>query len=488
MSITHYLNGETWGFPGRAVEHIETHAAHVFLVEDRAYKIKKPVKLPYLDFSTRELRRDVLTRELELNRRFAPDLYLGLIAIGGEPVLEMVRFDTAAMLSSIADAHGVSATLAGQLAQTAAEAHAKAPRHAIKGSAIMAGLNAQLAKAFMASPDIFDSRAARDFIFRYETMLSTLTPLLDRRSGQGLIRYCHGDMHCANIVLQNGKPVLFDCIEFSDRIATIDVLYDLAYLLMDLVRRGEHAAANIVLNRYMLLRRSEEDLSGLAALPLFLATRAGVRALVMADLAHELDAASSQSQRREAQDYFARSLFFLKPAPPVLVCVGGLSGTGKSTIAKALAPRVGGSPGAIHVRSDVERKALAGVAELDRLPKEAYAPAAAGGVYCHLLARAETALKAGHAVILDAVYAREEERHAAEALARKLRVAFRGIWLEAPPETLRTRVAARTGDASDADLAVVEKQLAYNLGRLTWTRINAEGSPAQVLSRFPAIL
>ena len=215
-------------------------------------------------------------------------------------------------------------------------------------------------------------------------------------------------MHCGNIVLLEGKPTLFDAIEFSEKIATIDVLYDLAFLLMDLGRRGERRVANLVLNRYLHLRRAEEDLSGLAALPLFLATRAGVRALVTADLVHELEADASAKQRKDALEYFRASMAWLKPVQPRLICVGGLSGSGKSTLAARLAHDIGLAPGALHVRSDVERKVLAGVDETVHLPPESYSAAASEATYRAIFQRAKAALKAGHSVILDAVFAREE--------------------------------------------------------------------------------
>ncbi len=374
MVNPNFLKGEMWGFPGSPVEHVETHAAHVFLCGDRAFKIKKAVKLPYLDFSTVALRRVVLERELAVNRIFAPDLYVGLAEKEGEPVLVMKRFDPEAMLSWHVNHGGIDDWLAAALAKTVASAHRLAPPAEGSGAAIMAGLGAQLSTAFSASPDLFAGPDTIEFRTLYEDALRRLRPLLDLRSAQGLVRRCHGDLHCANIVILDGGPVLFDAIEFSERIATIDVLYDLAFLIMDLWRNRQFRAANIVLNRYLHWRRAEEDLSGLGALPLFLATRAGVRAVVTADLAHERVVTDSAKERNTALDYFRASIAFLKPQKPQLICLGGLSGTGKSTLAAMLAPSVGPPPGALHIRSDIERKVLAGVAETARLTPEHYSP------------------------------------------------------------------------------------------------------------------
>lgn len=483
-----YLKGKTWGFPDKPVAHVETHAAKVFLVGDRAFKMKKAVKLPYLDFSTVEKRRAVLADELEINRAFAPDLYLGLTEVEGEPALVMRRFEAQAMLSHIAEHAGISDELASDLARMAAVSHAIAPERAVPGSRIMVGLGRQLDQAFAASPDLFEPSAARHLAERYSEALSALAPLLDRRAEQGLVRRCHGDMHCANIVVIGNHPVLFDAIEFSETIATIDVLYDLAFLLMDLARRGERQVANIVFNRYLDLRRGEEDLSGLAALPLFLATRAGVRALVTADRAHEMMPASSHGERAEALGYFRSALAHLAPRQPRLVSIGGLSGTGKSTLARHLAPFIGSPPGSLHVRSDVERKVLAKVAETMRLDASHYTEEVSALVYRTVIDRAQRTLAAGHSVVVDAVFAKEDERHAVEDLARRSGAAFLGIWLEAPPAILKSRVTHRHGDASDATADVVERQLHYDIGAIDWQRLDASGSLEVILTRAKGLL
>jgi hypothetical protein len=475
-------DGAAWGFPGEKVVEVETHAARVFLVGDRAFKMKKPVRLPYLDFSTVGQRRAALQHELEINRLFVDGLYLGLIEKSGEPVLVMRRFPKEDELQHLVGQGPLPDQLSEALAHMAATAHRAAPPVSRDGAAVMQGLHDQLARAFVSSPGIFPQADARRFDLAHQRRLDRLAPLLRQRANDGLLRRCHGDMHCANIVLLEGKPALFDAIEFDDRIAEIDVLYDLAFLLMDLLRHGQDRAANIVLNRYVDERRSEDTPAGLAALPLFLATRAGVRALVRADLVRQHADEQREAERREALAYFHRGLAFLDPAPPRLVAIGGLSGTGKSTLARSLAPFLPPAPGAIHVRTDIERKRLAGVGELERLPAEAYAPEMAEKVYRAVLERAGEVLRAGHSVIVDAVFAVPQERRDAESLARRLCAGFEGIWLDADPATMKSRVTARRGDASDATADVVDRQLVYDLGEISWHRIDASGAPDRTLT------
>ncbi len=476
-----FLSGATWGFSCSPVEHIETHAAHVFLVADRAFKIKKDVKLPYLDFSTVEKRRAVLHREFAINRRYAPQIYIGVIEKEGEPVLVMHRFDGAQLLSRLIGHTQMDDALATILAAAIVRSHVIAERAETPGAEIMAGLGAQLSQAYRSSADIFNPAEMLEFHALFSDALKRLTPLLNQRSTRGLVRLCHGDMHCGNIVNIDGKPTLFDAIEFSDKFATIDVLYDLAFLIMDLLFHNQQRGANIVLNRYLHGRRDREDMSGLAALPLFLSTRAGVRALVTADLVHELPRNKSQHERGTALDYFRASIAFFKPAKPELICIGGVSGTGKSTLAANLASDIGPAPGAIHIRSDVERKVLAGAAETERLPATSYSRAASREVYKAMFERAEAVLAAGHSAILDAVFADASERSAAEAIALRRGVDFRGLWLEAPAALLKSRVSTRTGDASDATAEVIDAQLGYEIGSMNWSRVNASGPAAETL-------
>jgi aminoglycoside phosphotransferase family enzyme/predicted kinase len=476
---------------GRADRVIETSCAWVFLAGPAAFKIKRPVDFGFLDFTTLERRRWAIERELDFNRRTAPDIYravrrltrrmdggLELDGVGEvvEYVLEMRRFDETAVLSEHPDA--VDGPLAEALGRTIARFHADAPVRPDSGGA--AGLrytiesNAEMLREL--SPPLEGERiegliAATDEEFRRRE------GLLETRRSEGFARRCHGDLHLGNLLLEDGRPVLFDCIEFNDRLSEIDVQYDLAFLLMDLDIRGRRDAATRALSAYLdeAARSFPDDLwDGLAALPLMLSVRAAVRAHVSANAA----------DARAAAAYLDAALAHLSPAPPRLTAVGGLSGTGKTGFARRIAPVLGASPGAVVMRSDEVRKRMLGRPPHETLPPEAYERSVTDRVFETLFAEAERALRAGRAVVLDATFMRPGLRERVEALGRAVGVRFDGVWLEADPGVLAARVAARSGDASDATIATLRAQLDEDLGEIGWTRLDAGGPPDAAASAW----
>ncbi len=248
---------------------------------------------------------------------------------------------------------------------------------------------------------------------------------------------------------------------------------------MDLWQRDLHAHANVLFNRYLWRAPDvEHELQSLAALPLFLAQRAAIRARVTAALG-KLGPAGDHG--REARRFFGAAENFLGSQAIRLVAVGGFSGSGKSTLAQALAPQIGRAPGAVHLRSDIERKRLAGVGEYERLSDAAYGPETSGKIYQRLRHLAEIALRAGQSVVVDAVHATSEERDALAAIAARTGAQFIGLWLDAPIETLVSRVAARRRDASDATVAVVREQCARPLGYFDWVRLDATQPLAELM-------
>ncbi|MEO1016500.1 MAG: AAA family ATPase [Pseudomonadota bacterium] len=472
------------------VMRIDTANAHVFLAGDHAYKIKRPVRYSFLDFSTREARRLALAHELELNRRTAADLYEAVAPITrdehgltidgrGEPVewlLIMRRFPDGALLAEIAQERELPRVLLDRLAAAIAAFHRSAEPVPNVGAAafkqVIEGntqdLERSVPKIFM--PDRVETLARqtmRAFAVREE--------MLDARARAGMVRHCHGDLHMANIVVLDEQPVLFDCVEFNDEFARIDLLYDVAYLVMDLIEKGHRPAAQYVLNAYN--QRLTAD-AALALMPLFLSVRAAIRAKLN----------GFQGNVAEANRYLDLALAALAEVPPCLIAIGGRSGTGKSTMAMALAPEIGAMPGAMVLRSDVIRKALFGLEATEKLPDEAYRPDFSVKVFGIIAERAKTLLSAGRTVIADAVFGSAAEREQIASAARDAGVPFRPVWLVADEGILEARVTARQGDASDADAVIVRRQRALDKAEVAWPKVQTDGDVADAIERVRVAL
>ena len=372
--------------------------------------------------------------------------------------------------NSLAEKGGLTAATMRDLVEHVAAFHARAEPLLDRGGAVaIAAIEAEndacllrAAGRFLPVSDIAELHR------RSRAWLGRVASLLDARRAAGKVRHCHGDLHLRNICLLAGKPVLFDCLEFSEEMASIDVLYDLAFLLMDLLHRGLDDFANLVANRYFDLTDEEE---GLAALPLFLAIRAAIRAHVGATGAAAQDGVDNAACE-EARRYLDLALALLAPRPPRMIAIGGLSGTGKSTIAQRLAPLIGLRPGARILRSDVVRKRLCGVPPETKLPPTAYAADMSRRVYDAIRDKAAAALRSGYCLIIDAVSMTPEERNSFAAVAATARVPFNGIWLSAPTESMAARLGMRRDDASDATPEVLEQQLRHDPGFIDWIRVD----------------
>ena len=478
--------------PQGQAQTIATHASLIFLGTDRVWKLKRAVLFPYLDYSTPQRRLAACESELSLNRRTAPELYLGVrhvtrnadgnLTLDGEGELvdafvEMRRFDEKDLLDRMAQDGRLTCGHMDALARRIATFHASAEVFNNRGGAAgIARVIAMNDEALRATGLVADKMAS-ELAAAMRVRLDAFQTLLDARRAAGKVRRCHGDMILRNIYLAEGQPTLFDCIEFDEEIATIDVLYDLAFLLMDLWHRDRRDLANVLMNRYL---DEAEETEGLGLLPFFMAIRATIRAHVTAAQIDRSLADGADALRDEALRYFELARFLLAPSSVSLVAVGGLSGSGKSTLAAGLAPGIGAPPGARHLNSDRIRKRLYGVRPEQTLPQDAYQPTVSARVYALMHEEAARVLASGWSVILDAVYDRADERAKAAHVAAGAQAQFHGYWLQAATDLRLARVSARPKGPSDATPEIARKQENAACGDMEWTRLDAARSTEEL--------
>jgi aminoglycoside phosphotransferase family enzyme/predicted kinase len=463
---------------------IETHISLVFVGADTVWKLRKPVRLAFVDFTGVAERRRTALREVELNAPHAPGMYRdvvavvrgadGRLALGGEGeavdwVVRMARVPAEDFLAAIAARGGLTPALLDALGDAVAAMHTRLPAvgrdQAAALRAVTAGNAESALQAGLPAESVAAWRAAM------EGALDGCAAWLRGRGIAGFVRRIHGDLHLGNICLWRGRPAAFDALEFDEALAVFDVGYDVAFLLMDLDVRAGRAAANRVFNRYVA---RTGDVGLVRGLPVFLSMRAMVRAHVEARQGHA-----------SAGEYLARALAYLHPPPAVVVAIGGLMGTGKTTLARRLAPGLGAAPGALHLRSDEIRKRQQGVGPEEKLPATAYTAAASRAVFEVLVRDAAAAVAAGHAVVADATFMDLGHRVAIAQAAGE--AAFLGVWLEAPMAVLEARVAGRRGDASDADVGVLRRAAAADPGAGEWLAVDASDGDAALAAVIAAL-
>lgn len=483
FDINALLNAEAWPHPTEDIQLIETHISWVILTGEYAYKIKKPVDFGFLDFSTLEKRRYYCEQEVRLNRRLAEDIYLGVVAVvagdeglrvgaEGEAVeyaVQMRQFSQDAQLDVMLAAGKLEPRHMDAIAKMVADFH---QRIAVADSSMPYG-----------EPDAVYLPVEENFLqidehintSRYDPRLQALQQWSESVFGQkkivfaqrkqdGYVRECHGDMHLRNLMWwppgEAGRPQAFDCIEFNDSLRWIDVISEVAFLVMDLQDRKQGELANRFLNSWLEITG---DYRGLAVLPFYLCYRAMVRAKV--SVLRLQQAGISETEAKQALDEFESYIelaeSYSRPASPKLIIMRGLSASGKSSVSSALLERTG----AIRIRSDVERKRLFAAKEAapqrQGINSGIYSPEISEKTYKHLCTLAEVIINAGYSVIVDAAFLKQSQRQLFIELANRLGVDFRIIETTAPAEVLRQRIAQRRNDVSDADSAVLTYQLAH---------------------------
>jgi len=463
--------------PVDEIVHIETHISHVLLAGDYAYKIKKPVNLGFLDFSTAEKRHFYCEEELRLNGRLAPQLYLAVVpitgsydspALGGSgPVLEyavkMRRFDQGGLLSTLP----LQGDLPERVAERVAAFHTSIPPVAAEEAF---GTPEAVLDPMLANFQVIRSHGCEEGVLKRLKVLEDwtlnrhrlLTPYLGQRRAAGQVRECHGDMHRGNIALDRGEILIFDGIEFNPALRWIDTQSELAFLLMDLEQAGEWEAARRLLNRYLELTG---DYAGLVLLNFYQVYRALVRTKVLVIRLRQDDLSSEERERdrRARDDYLHLAEGYTLARQPCLLLLSGVSGSGKSRLGLGLRAALP----LIHLRSDIERKRLFGFNELDStqaagIEAGIYTAEAGALTYRRLLQLATQVVDAGYSPLVDATFLRQAQRAPFLTMASERGLACRVLACEAPVEVLMerlTRRAAQGGDPSEAGVEVLQTQL-----------------------------
>jgi len=472
------LTPRAYPHPVREVQLVETHVSWVLLTGEFAYKIKRPVQYSFVDQRSLERRQFLCEEEVRLNLRFAPELYLGVCPItvrageanveGSGPVIEhavrMHQFSRDDELDQLLEAGCIEAAELESFGHELAQIHRRLPvGPAPQGCPVSALATlvhhnldecARAGKALGWVADLTPLQTA------LEALIASTAPLRSRRLAHRHVRECHGDLHVRNIVRRGKRLVAFDCLEFDPALRWVDVADEIAFLLADLGARQRPLHAQAFLDGYLT---ESGDYEACALQSLFQAHRALVRAkiTVLTVTQAQLPSSDTGAAHRQYVAYIEGARRSVMPKRPVLVLVCGLSGSGKTWLARRLAPRLA----AVHVRSDIERKRLAGLAATDHSPSPLgaglYSPLATERVYNRLAECAAQALRGGYTIIVDATFARAEHRARFRDLATSLGVKFGVVYCHAPRQVLQDRIVERQrrfDDPSDANLAILSWQ------------------------------
>ena len=487
----------------------ETNISDIFLTGEKAYKLKRGVKYPYVDYSSPEKRLAACRRELEICERFTPGFCIGVEEVVADKkgriflrsvcsdknaevvdyLLVMHEFEENHLFENMVDKGDLDRFEMMDTAEKIFDLHQKAevimsrnPVDIIRGRIYE---NNAMIRCFV--PDLFDEEDVDALEKEQLEALENNRELLLKRQADGKIRWCHGDLTLRNLAMWNGQVIPFNPIEFYDDLTQIDTMYDFAFLLVEMESKGQRRLASILLNHYLAL---SADWDGIPVLPLFLSCRAAVNAYVFAQRSSEIkDKSESMLMANRAFEQLVIAKRFLENKKPILVACGGLSGSGKSRIARESAPFIGNPPGAVIVRDDVLRKNMMNTGLEEKLNTADYTSEMEERVFQKVCEKCRYILASGQSVVADALFHKPEQRRAIEALAREMNVDFKGLWVDAPLEVRIERVTMRKRNPSDVKTAEeLKKQLDIDVGEVTWDKIDTSGDRMTTLTRVRTLL
>ena len=466
------------------IQVIQTHISWVFLTGEYAYKLKKPVDFGFLDFTSLEKRKFFLEEELRLNKRMSSDLYLEVLPISKkddgyilgqddeieEYVLKMRQFPQECLLINMFKSGKITKDLMKKLGKTVADFHQNnLTNNYIKTFGQIDVIRASIDENYKVTHKYIGiaqtSEKYQECQQFTDNFLTTKKDVLLSRISDHKIKECHGDLHLKNICYWHNKLYLFDCIEFNEPFRFVDVIYDVAFTIMDLDARGRSDLGNIFLNSYL---EKTGDWQGIEVLPLYLCRQAYVRAKVTSFLLDDADISEAEKEKEivTAKQYYDLAWQYTQSSTGQIILMAGLSGSGKTTIASELAPQLN----AIHIRSDAVRKHLAGIPLEQKAPAEIYSQEWNKKTYNELLRLGVLLAKQGFTIILDATYNRQQSREQiiTETTPHNIPVAI--IYCHAPQAVLRQRLIKRDNDISDATIEVMERQVfeAFTLQEQTY--------------------
>lgn len=501
--INALLRPETYGKKVTHVNVVHSHISILFFAGDLVYKLKRAVLEPTVDFSTPEKRKMACISEMKRSAIYAPRLILGIkpvkrlkngkIKIGGklgeevDTVLVEKRIPSGDILGNFLPSPIFDRFEMMDLAEYLFELHSKAKSFYSKwGVEVIRNIILQIENSLRYFPDLFDMKKLNTLTYNSMRQLVKNKRLVKFRQKSGRVKKCHGDLSLSNIAYVNKKFLLFSPMEYGGTMDTIDTLYDLSFLTMDLEARGQRRLSNILFNHYMAYMN---DIEGVPLMPLYQSMHAAFKAASCARTSTVLTGEAKLKTQQGSQRYFELACKLLDDYKPVIIACGGLSGSGKSRIAREISAKMCPAPGGIILRDDVIKKQITGLVPHQKFDKTNDSPAFQKIVYEVLRQQAETAVKTGSCVVVDAMFDNEDERKAIADLARRMKVPFIGLWMDAPLGVRKERVRRRKRTPSDVrKVEELESQLTLKTGKISWHKINTNQIKEETIEEVVTLL